>query len=385
MATAIKDELDTLRKKVSLFAQQNIAPRTDLHTSNEFPFDIWHKMSQEKLLGIGIPEEYGGLGGNCLSIAVAGEAMVRRGYNMGLALSWLMHQIVSRSFILRFGTSEQKNEYLHDLASGKLKGSVAISEPERGAHPKYLKTVAHAKGDSYVLNGKKYHVTNAPIADLFLVCAITGVNGSRKQFTMFIVPQKNPGLLLTEPMKLTFLRPCPHGGIILTDCLVPSSNILGEIGSAYHDMVVPLRELEDVLLMGQIVGGMERELEMLLGLIQAQHISATDELKSGLGELQSLAHTLRIVAYEAATMLDSDTSHPELHSLPLSFKSLAMKFQSQFELTMSKSSITSNTKLDLLANDVFHVINIAKNVTAIKQRKLGENLLLRKGRDNESA
>jgi hypothetical protein len=150
-------------------------------------------------------------------------------------------------------------------------------------------------------------------------------------------------------------------------------------------MVIPLREFEDVLLMGPIVGGMEKELELLLGLIRAQHISATDELKSDLGGLQSLAHTLRIVAYEAATMLDSDTSHPELYSLPLSFKSLAMKFQSQFELTISTSSIRPDTELDLLANDVFHVINIARNVAALKQRRLGEKLLSRKVHDDESA
>ena len=96
IATAINDELCSLREKVSHFAQQNIAHRSDLHTSNEFPYDIWHKMSQEKLLGVGIPEEYGGMGGNYLSIAIAGEAMVRRGHNMGLAVSWLIHELISR-------------------------------------------------------------------------------------------------------------------------------------------------------------------------------------------------------------------------------------------------------------------------------------------------
>ena len=190
---------------------------------------------------------------------------------------------------------------------------------------------------------------------------------------------------MTEPMVLDFLRPSPHGGIILSDCSVPATQVLGEEGSAHNCMSIPYREVEDVLLMGPIVGGMEGEVELLLDLIQKQDISATDELKNDLGELQSLAHTLRIIAYEAANMLDSNTSHTEIPSLLISFKSLSKKFQSQLELIMSTSNINRDTSLDLLTNDLVHIINIAKNVAKIKQRKLGENLLLRKVHSNEIA
>lgn len=382
MATALKGELCSLREKVSHFAEQNIAHRADLYTSDDFPFDIWHKMAEERLLGVAIPEEYGGLGGKYLSIVVGGEAIVQRGHNMGLGLSWQTHQAVSRFFMMGFGTSEQKKKYLPAFANGRLTASVAVSEPERGAHPKYLKTAAYQEGDFYVLNGEKYYLTNGPIADLFLVCAITGVDGTRKQFTVFIVPKGIAGLSLTEPMRLTFLRPCPHCGITLMDCSVSSSNILGERGSAYTTMVVPFREVEDILSMGLITGGMEAELELVTGLVQAQDIAATDKLKDDLGELQSLVDTLRIVAYEAGSMLDSDTSHPELRSLPVSFGSLATKFQSLVEAIISRSSMKSDSELDMLANDLAHATNTAKNV-AVKQRKLGDSLLLRKVQDNE--
>ena len=381
----IKDELYSLREKVSHFAQQNIAHRSDLHTSSEFPYDIWHKMSQEKLLGVGIPQEYGGMGGNCLSIAVAGEAMVRQGHNMGLALSWLIHELISRFVILKFGDSRQKNKYLPKFANGELIASFAISEPERGAHPKYLKTVAHEEGNGYVLSGEKYYLTNGPIADLFLVAAITGVKGSRKQFTVFIVPKGTTGLLLTEPMKLSFLRPSPHGGIVLRDCAVPSANILGKKGSAYADIIIPFGELEVILSMGPIVGGMKKELELLVNAIREQRIRANDELKNGLGELKYLADTLDIMAYEAANMLDSDTSHPDLYSVPLCSRNMAIRFQSQLDVIMSQANIKSDMELSLLANDLDHLVNMGKNTVVIKQRKLGESVLSGKAYNNESA
>jgi len=385
IATAIKDELYSLREKVSHFARQNIAHRSDLHTSNEFPYDIWHKMSQEKLLGVGIPEEYGGMGGNYLSIAIAGEAMVRRGHNMGLAVSWLIHELISRFVMLKFGNSRQKNKYLPEFANGELIASFAISEPGGGAHPKYLKTVAHEEGNGYVLSGEKYYLTNGPIADLFLVGAITGVKGTRKQFTLFIVPKGTAGLSLTEPMKLSFLRPSPHGGIVLRDCTVPSASILGKKGSAYDDIIIPFGELESILSMGPVVGGMEEELELLVNAIREQHIRADDDLKNGLGELKSLADTLDIMAYEAANMLDSDTTHPELHSVLLCSRNMAIRFQSQLDAIMSQANIKSDVELSLLANDLNHIVNMRKNTMAIKQRKLGESLLSGKAYNDENA
>lgn len=342
-------------------------------------------MSQEKLLGVGIPQEYGGMGGNYLSIAVAGEAMVRRGHNMGLAVSWLMHELISRFVILKFGNSRQKNKYLPEFANGELIASFAISEPGVGAHPKYLKTVAHEEGNGYVLSGEKYYLTNGPIADLFLVGAITGVKDSRKQFTVFIVPKGTTGLLLTEPMKLSFLHPSPHGGIVLRDCAVPSANILGKKGSAYDDIIVPFGELESILSMGPVVGGMKEELELLVNAIREQRIRADDDLKNGLGELKSLADTLNIMAYEAANMLDSDTTHPELHSVLLCSRNMAIRFQSQLDAIMSQANIKSDVELSLLANDLDHIVNMRTNTMAIKQRKLGESLLSGKAYNDESA
>lgn len=375
MATTLTQEHLALRDEVTRFAEAHIAGRVDLSTTAEFPWDIWRAMGQGGLLGIGLPEEYGGRGGGCLSLAVSGEALVGHGHNLGLAVSWLIHLAVARFLILGFGNERQREEFLPRMAEGWLTGCLAVSEPQTGAHPKYLKTSARLQGDSYRLDGEKTYLTNGPIADLFVVMAVTGVEADRKQLTAFIVPKDAPGLSLTEPMHLDFLRPSPHGGIRLEDSLVPAANLLGEEGRAYETMVKPFRELEDTLLMGPLVGGLTRQLELLVDLIRGQGVNPKDELKASLGELQFLIHTMRIMAYEAARMLEGSADHVEFLSLQLCGRNLAGRFESRIQDLISGSGIDVTTDLETLTTDLTRTMSIAKNVALMKQIKLGAGLL----------
>ena len=239
MATVINKKLYTLMDEVSHFAEQEIASRKDLHIMNRFPLEIWQKMGQGGLLGVSIPELYGGLGEHYLAIVLAGETLVARGHNMGIALSWLIHSAVAHYLIQGFGNKNQHDQYLGRMVKGQITGSIAVSEPGTGAHPKHLKTEAHLQGNDYILNGEKAYLTNGPIADLFVVIALTGKVETQKNFTAFLVPKDAPGLTVTQPMDLDFLRPSPHGGIKLDNCSVPIENILGEKDYAYEDIVNP--------------------------------------------------------------------------------------------------------------------------------------------------
>ena len=127
--------------------------------------------------------------------------------------------------------------------------------------------------------------------------------------------------------------------------------------------------------MGPIVGGMERQAEILISLIQEQKVKPSDELKKDLGELRSMIDTLRIMACEAANMLDSGIYHPEFLSLLLYFRNLSGQFQSFLKTTMSGAGIEENSDLALITNDLTHTIDIARYVAVIKQKKLGEKLL----------
>ena len=211
MATLLDKGLSSLKRETALFAELNIACRQELSASTDFPWDIWRKMGEEGLLGLGLPHKYGGLGGNYLSIAIAEESLVHKGHNMGIALSWLMHNVISRFLILGFGNQGQREMYLENLARGKATASLALSERGTGAHPKHLETSAHRQGESWVLKGEKAYLTNGPIADLYIVIAVTGHREGRKDFSAFLMPRDTPGLTTVEGVDMRFLRPAPHG------------------------------------------------------------------------------------------------------------------------------------------------------------------------------
>ncbi len=150
-------------------------------------------------------------------------------------------QVVSRFFIEGFGTAAQRDAWRSRLAS------VAISEPRVGAHPKLLTTRAAEKADGYIIFGEKAWVTNGPLADVFIVLAITSVDDGRKRYSAFLVPRDTPGLSIDEAAEYRALAPSRHCGLKLDGCRVPHSALLGVAGTAYEAMALPFRDVEDAV------------------------------------------------------------------------------------------------------------------------------------------
>jgi len=374
MSTALTQELGNLLAEACRFARENIACSEELGSSSEFPWDIWKAVGRTGFLGLTIPREYGGRSAGYLGLAVAGEALVHHGGNLGLALSAAIHNIVARFLILGLGNDDQRSEYLPEMASGKITGSLAISEPETGAHPKYLKTTATLEGDFFILNGEKTYLTNGPIADFYVVAAVTGMQQGRKQLGAFLVSGDTAGLTQTGPMALDFLRPSPHGGIRMENAAVPASNALVLDGRAYESIIKPFREIEDAALMGPMVGGMARQLEFAIQLIRDGESAPSDDLKATVGRLQVLVDHARILAYEAGAMLDNPP-HSEFLSLLLAGRDLSHRFQEEFAALIAKAGVKPTAELESLTRDLTVTANIARNVMLKKQMKMGEDLL----------
>jgi alkylation response protein AidB-like acyl-CoA dehydrogenase len=374
MTTKLNEKAIFFREKAFDFAQRYIASRPELNSQRQFPTDIWEKMGRENLLGLGIPEEFGGQDGDYLSIAVAGKAFVEGGNNLGCALSWIMHQIIARFFILGHGSSKQHKTYLPDMARGKITACLAISEPEGGGHPKYLTTKASYDGTHYIITGEKTFLTNAPVADLFIVFAIGSLDGERKRFSAFFVPKGLEGLKLAEPLDLGFLYPCPHGGIILNRCQVTENDVLGRPLSAYEDMALPFREVEDAMIVGPITGGFKALLNHVLGLIKDQDIPLREDLDARLGEIVSTINTLEILAYEASSILDENTHHPELLSILIFCRRVAAETVEKISELVSVAGIRKDPLYEMMTNDLVRSMRIASNVAEIKQKKLGRSL-----------
>jgi acyl-CoA dehydrogenase len=368
----INKELSEFIEKVSHFAREEIAPWVAQGDHDEFPMPLWRKLGDAGLLGIAIPREYGGSGMGYLAITLAGEAVVSQGGSLGIGLSWMIHNVVARLVFAGLGSEGQKVRYLPGLAQGRITASISISEPEVGAHPKHLRTRADHRGDGYVVNGEKAYLTNGPFVDLYVVLAVTGAGaaGTNKQFSALIVPKETPGVTMTAPMKLANFKPSPHCGIRLVNCEIPAENLVGLEGRAYPDIAITFREIEDVTLMGLVLGGINRQMSLLLKALRRQEGAAGEDLQADLGRLQYLRDTLRLIACEAARILDSDDSHEELLSLILSFRELARHFQEGLEKSAA-AVLTGNQEFLILSSDLVRAINLAKNVMILKQKKQG--------------
>ena len=355
------------------FAARHVAMRTDLQTGQEFPADLWREMGRTGLFRVGLPESEGGDGRGYLDLLRCGETFVRSGLNLGLGMSWIFQQMIARSGVGAFGTPEQCRQYLRTSALGDCTISFAVSEPGRGASPKTLATKAQQQGECYLLNGEKTYLTNGPIADLFVVVAVTDDASARKGFTAFIVPRDTQGLCVTPPMSLNFLKPSPHGGIQLNRCLVPKTSVLGREGSAWEDIVVPLGETEDVVMTGPILGGMAAQLDLLKAAL-LEHPAAADRTLAGeWGALHALWEALRILAYEAAGRLDRGTGAPA--PLGIAFARIAAEFHADVARWLQRLHIQPPERFGLLQKDMEFLEMLQKRRLQIRQEKIGAALL----------
>jgi len=357
------------------FAWERLAPWAAGNPAS-LPPELWRAAGEAGLLGVAVPREYGGRGLDYLAVTAAAAALVGAGHNPGFGLSWIIHNVVARLAFWELGREDQHVRFLPDLAAGRITASISISEPGVGAHPKHLETRAVQRGGEFVIDGEKSFLTNGPFVDLYVVLAVTGFRGERKEFSALIVPRGTPGATLTPLLDLGCFRPSPHCGLRLAACTVPAANLLGPPGEAYAALALAFREREDVVLAGLVLGGMDRQLELVIEVLRAGGGAAGKEAEERLGRLRYLRDALRLLAFTAASRLDAAAAPDERLSLVLSFRSLAREFQEELVGAVAPPARTENgEEYRLLAGDLRRTIGLAGNVMTLKQRKHGAALL----------
>ena len=354
-------------EQISRFVVEHIAHRYDLSERDDFPHDIWEKMAKAGLFKIGIEKLYGGLGGGYLNLNETSEALVANGYNMGIGISWLYQQIIARFIIAGFGSANQKQQYLPEMAKGKLTASFAVSEPQRGAHPKYLKTIAVKDESSYIINGEKTYLTNAPIAELFIVIAVTE-EGRERLFSGFLAPRQTLGLTVGPQLKFNFLKPSPHGSIVLNNCRLPDTSILGKEGTAYREMVIAFGEIEDTVMMGAVAGAMAAQLSLLTSALDKNNIEAMELLKNKLEEQGAALQVIRKVARKAGDGLDRGEANDVLHAI--NFMDLTSEFQLNMDAIINEWNLYPDTRYNYLRSDITTMMAFKKKISQLRQKKL---------------
>jgi acyl-CoA dehydrogenase len=295
------------------------------------------------------------------TIAQRNAALVERTGLLGIASVWGGPQLVFRHF-LTFGTDAQRAEW-----TGRAL-SVAISEPNVGAHPKLLTTRAEAVEGGFRITGQKAWVSNGTSADAIVVFAITSEADGRKRYSAFIVPRSAPGLITTDTPGFHALRPSQHCFLTLSDCFVPVSAMLGEPGLAYERMALPFRDIEDAVGASATLGAIRHALGLLAGTAAAEQVP---ELGGIAGLTAVFANCAAAVAdaLDAGAFRDGDAT---LVGLRLLATDLTARLRTQAEALASSDAVRDRL-LECLG-DVEATLAIARGPRVARQTRLGEAL-----------
>ena len=228
----VKPEVRQLCDEIRRFIRNEVDPRSRwIEENDEMPADLLQKARELGLFGLTIPEEYGGIGLDLAGKCAVEEEMGKTNYGFATVIG--NHTGISSTGIVSIGNAEQKRKYLPRMASGEWIGAFALTEPQAGSDPASLRTRAVRKGDRYILNGEKIFITNAIVANVFTVMAITDASKGIKGISAFIVERNFPGFSIGRNELKMGMHGCSTAPLAFTDCEVPAENLLGAEGMGY--------------------------------------------------------------------------------------------------------------------------------------------------------
>ncbi|MGB0089885.1 MAG: acyl-CoA dehydrogenase family protein, partial [Planifilum fulgidum] len=226
-------EQEMMRRMVRDFARDRIAPAVkEMDEEDKFPRAVIDEMAKLGLMGIPIPEKWGGAGADFISYILALEEISRVSATVGVIVA--VHTSVGTFPILRYGTEEQKKKYVTRLARGEYLGAFALTEPHAGSNAAAIRTRATRVGDKYILDGSKIFITNANEADVYITFAVTDPDKGTKGITAFIVEKDTPGFSVGKKEKKMGLGGSNTSELIFERAEVPVENRLGEEGQGYE-------------------------------------------------------------------------------------------------------------------------------------------------------
>lgn len=303
MDFAWTDEQLSLRRGAVEFASARLADGVrERDRDGTFSRELWSACAEFGLQGILTAEASGGSGEDLLSAVAILEGIGYGGRDNGLVFSIVAHAASCAEPLATFGGDAQRQQWLPCLANGSVIGATGITEPDSGSSALALATTAVPDGPDWVLNGSKTFVTNAPVADLFVVYARTGQGFGG--ISCFLIPRETAGLSIGPSIEKMGLRTSPMAQIYLDDCRVPPSSLVGAVGSGAM-IFSQTMEVERLIVMAPVIGVMERLLEQCVRHARQRKPGATP-----IGKHQAVAHRIadmelqleaaRLLLYRAA-------------------------------------------------------------------------------------
>ncbi|HET7579335.1 MAG TPA: acyl-CoA dehydrogenase [Bacillales bacterium] len=379
MNLTFTDEQEMMRKMVRDFAEKELVPVLEsMDEADEYPLEVVRRAGELGLMGIPIPEEYGGAGMDFTSYIIAIHELSKVSASFGVILS--VHTSVGTNPIFYFGTEEQKKKYVPKLASGQYIGAFGLTEPSAGSDAGSLKTRAVKKGDHYVLNGSKVFITNGEVADTFVVFARTNQEeAGHRGVTAFIVDRDTPGFSIGKKEKKMGLNGSGTVEIVFEDAEVPEENLLGQEGEGFRIAMANL-DVGRIGIAAQSLGIAEAALEHATAY-------AKDRVQFGkpIGKQQAVGFKLADMAteVEAAKLLTYRAANLRMKGLPCGQEaSMAKLFASTAARKTSIEAVqvfggygyTKDYPVERLFRDA-KVTEIYEGTSEIQRRVISKKLL----------
>lgn len=307
----LEEHHEMFRDSARAFVAEHVAPKARrIDETCEFPMDTFRALAENGLLGVPIPEEYGGAGMDNVCQAILLEEVAK--HCPSTALTIAAHVGLGTYPILAFGTEEQKRRWVPPLARGEVVGAFGLTEPNAGSDAQGTQTTAVRDGDAWVVNGAKMYCTNGSYAQTIVFTAVTGEAGGKKQITAFVVEKGAPGLVLGKLEKKLGMRASDTRMIHFEDCRIPYENVLGgpeQVGVGFRKFMNTLdggRITIGALSLGIAQGSLDRALAYAqerksFGAAIAEHQGVGFKL----ADMATWIEAARHLVYHAAKLKDA--------------------------------------------------------------------------------
>ncbi len=302
------EELDEVRAQVRRFARERIAPRAEeIDRSNEFPRDLWPELGDAGLLGITVPERWGGANLGYLAHIIVMEEISRASGSVGL--SYGAHSNLCMNQIVLNGTDAQRDRYLPKLVSGEHVGALAMSEPGAGSDVVGMQLRAEKRADGYALTGRKMWITNGPDADVVVVYAKTDPAAGARGITAFIVEKGSKGFWSAQKLDKLGMRGSSTSELVFENCVVPEENMLGKLNGGVGVLMRGL-DYERAVLGGGPLGLMAAALDLVLPYIHerkqfGQTIGSFGVMQAKVADMYASLNAARAYSYAIGRACDA--------------------------------------------------------------------------------
>lgn len=321
----LSKEHEMIRQVARDFAQNEIAPiSAEFDETGDFPLQTIKKMGEMGFMGIEVPESYGGAGMDTMAYVLALEEISKVDASHGTIMS--VNNSLFCFGLLKFGTEEQKQKYLHAVASGEAIGAYSLTEPMSGSDAGTMKSRASRDGDHYILNGRKSWVTSAPVADFIVVFLLTDSEKRHKGITAFIIETDKPGFSRGKKEPKLGIRASATSEIIFEDYRVHVSNRLGNEGEGFK-IAMTVLDAGRIGIAAQALGIAEASYEASLVYARereafGQKIGDFQGISFKLADMKTRIEASRLLIYNAAMAKERSKVSGERFSLPASMAKL---------------------------------------------------------------